>query len=55
MADHHLASEFSLTVFERQVASIKDVKALRRMVVRLQSTIIHQQMLYEELLFSRKV
>ena len=47
---YRLAAEFSLAVFERQVAKIDDVKELRRMIVRLQSTVIHQQKLYEALL-----
>jgi len=51
---YRLASEFSLAVFERQIAKIDDVKELRRMVVRLQSTIIHQQKLYEALLINGK-
>ena len=48
-----LASEFSLAVFERQVSHIDDVKALRRLAVRLQATILHQQKLYEALIHDK--
>ncbi len=50
---YRLASEFNLAVFERQVANIDDVKALRRLAVKLQATITHQRKLYEALINER--
>ena len=47
---YQLASEFGLAVFERQLANIDDVKALRRLAVRLHATCLHQQKLYESLI-----
>ncbi len=45
-----MATEFNLQVFERQVSHIEDPKELRRLAVRLHSTIVHQQKLYEALI-----
>jgi len=50
---YKLASQFQLHVFERQIASIDDVKQLRRLAVRLHSTILHQQKLYEALIHDK--
>ena len=47
---YQLAGEFNLAVFERQVANVDDVKALRRLAVRLHATVLHQQKLYEALI-----
>ena len=47
---YSLASEFNLAVFERQVGNVDDVKALRRLAIRLHATVIHQQKLYEALI-----
>ena len=47
---YQLAGEFNLAVFERQVSKVDDVKALRRLAVRLHATILHQQKLYEALM-----
>jgi|GEM_PF-4498953 len=47
---YRLASQFQLHVFERQVSNIEDVKELRRLAVRLHSTVLHQQKLYEALI-----
>ena len=47
---YQMASEFNLQVFERQVGNIDDPKELRRLAVRLHSTILHQQKLYEMLM-----
>ena len=45
-----MATEFNLHVFERHVGNIDDPKELRRLAVRLHSTILHQQKLYEALM-----
>ena len=47
---YQMAEEFNLAVFERQVANVDDVKALRRLAVRLHATVLHQQKLYEALI-----
>ena len=47
---YQMAEEFQLNVFERQIANVNDVKELRRLAVRLHSTIMHQQKLYEALI-----
>ena len=47
---YRLATNFQLHVFERQVSNIDDIKELRRLSVRLHSTILHQQKLYEALI-----
>ena len=47
---YRLATNFQLHVFERQVSNIDDVKELRRLAVRLYSTVLHQQKLYEALI-----
>ena len=47
---YQMAEEFQLNVFERQIANVNDVKELRRLAVRLQATIMHQQKLYEALM-----
>jgi len=49
---YQLAGEFNLAVFERQVSKVDDVKALRRLAVRLHATVLHQQKLYEALLIN---
>ena len=54
MPTDRLASEFNLAVFERQISTIEDVKALRRLAIRLHSTIIHQRKLYEFLIVDRQ-
>jgi hypothetical protein len=53
MASDRLAAEFGLALFERQVAHIDDVKALRRLAVRLHATVSHQQKLYEALIYKQ--
>ena len=53
MASDRLAAEFNLALFERQVAHIDDVKALRRLAVRLHATVSHQQKLYEALIYKQ--
>ena len=47
---YQMAEEFNLAAFERQVGNIDDPKELRRLAVRLHSTILHQQKLYEALM-----
>ena len=51
MASDRLAAEFGLAVFERQIANVGDVKELRRIAVRLHATCLHQQKLYEALIY----
>ena len=48
-----LSTSFNLQVFERQVSKVDDVKALRRLAVRLHATILHQQKLYEALIHDK--
>lgn len=47
---YRLASEFNLAVFERLVGKIEDTKELRRLAVRLHSTLIHRQKVYESMI-----
>ena len=47
---YQMAEHFKLHVFERQVGNIDDVQQLRRLAVRLQATVMHQQKLYEALM-----
>ena len=47
---YRLATQFDLHVFERQISNVTDVRELRRLAVRLHSTIRHQQKLYEALI-----
>ena len=53
MASDRLAAEFGLAVFERQIANVGDVKELRRIAVRLHATCLHQQKLYEALIYKQ--
>ena len=50
MDRYQMAEDFQLHVFERQISTVTDVKELRRLAVRLHSTILHQQKLYEALM-----
>ena len=51
---YQLATEFNLALFERRVANVDDVKALRRLAIRLHATVSHQQKLYQDLIYSKK-
>lgn len=47
---YQMATQFQLEAFERKVSAIEDVRELRRLAVKMFSTNLHQQKVYEALM-----